>query len=48
MPFLKDALPSITKLASLALADNDKVADIIQNTQLIKSLPKEEKSKKEK
>ncbi|GAA5252233.1 hypothetical protein [Candidatus Rickettsia kedanie] len=48
MPFLKDALPSITKLASLALADNDKVADIIQNTQLIKSLPKAEKSKEEK
>lgn len=27
MPFLKDALPSITKLASLALPDSDKVAD---------------------
>ncbi|ABV75302.1 hypothetical protein A1C_05250 [Rickettsia akari str. Hartford] len=48
MPFLKDALPSITKLASLALAYNNKVADIIQNTQLIKSVPKEEKSKEEK
>ncbi|MCX4080271.1 hypothetical protein N7280_06780 [Rickettsia rhipicephali] len=47
-PFLKDALPSITKLASLALSDSDKVADIIQKFQLIKPLPKEEKSKEEK
>ncbi|WP_085065746.1 hypothetical protein [Rickettsia peacockii] len=46
--FLKDALPSITKLASLALPDSDKVADIIQKFQLIKPLPKEEKSKEEK
>jgi|GEM_PF-6643367 len=45
MPFLKDALPSISKLASLALSDSDKIADIIQKTQLIKSLSKEEKSK---
>lgn len=47
-PFLKDALPSITKLASLALSDSDKVADIIQKFQLIKPLPKEEKLKEEK
>lgn len=45
MPFVKDVLPSITKLSSLALSDSDKVADIIQKAQLIKSLPKEEKSK---
>ncbi|MFV9948815.1 MAG: hypothetical protein AB8U98_05940, partial [Rickettsia conorii subsp. raoultii] len=45
-PFLKDALPSITKLASLALSDSDKVAD--KKFQLIKPLPKEEKSKEEK
>ena len=47
-PFLKDALPSITKLASLSLSDSDKIADIIQKAQLIKSFPKEEKSKEEK
>lgn len=45
MPFVKDVLPSITKLASLALSDSDKIADVIQKAQLIKSLPKEEKSK---
>jgi hypothetical protein len=45
MPFLADALPSLTKLASSSLAESEKVADIIQKAQLIKSLPKEEKSK---
>ncbi|MFY9589140.1 hypothetical protein [Rickettsia endosymbiont of Halotydeus destructor] len=45
IPFIKDALPSLTKLAHSSLADSDKVADIIQKAQLIKSLPKEEKSK---
>lgn len=43
MPFLQDAMPSITKLTNLALADSDKVADIMQKAALIKSLPKEEK-----
>ncbi|WP_341794817.1 hypothetical protein [Rickettsia endosymbiont of Rhinocyllus conicus] len=43
MPFLQDAMPSITKLANFALADSDKVADIMQKAALIKSLPKEEK-----
>ncbi|MEY4463098.1 MAG: hypothetical protein RLZZ81_69 [Pseudomonadota bacterium] len=45
MPFLAEALPSLTKLASSSLAEGEKVADIIQKAQLIKSLPKEEKSK---
>ena len=48
MPFLQDAMPSINKLANLALADSDKVADIMQKAALIKSLPKEEKKKKSK
>ncbi|ABV79665.1 hypothetical protein A1I_06745 [Rickettsia bellii OSU 85-389] len=43
MPFLQDAMPSITKIANLALSDSDKVADIMQKAALIKSLPKEEK-----
>ncbi|WP_395477133.1 hypothetical protein [Rickettsia endosymbiont of Pantilius tunicatus] len=43
MPFLQDAMPSITKLANLTLSDSDKVADIMQKAALIKSLPKEEK-----
>ncbi|WP_341787722.1 hypothetical protein [Rickettsia endosymbiont of Cantharis rufa] len=38
-------MPSFTKLASPSLAESEKVADIIQKAQLIKSLPKEEKSK---
>lgn len=46
MPFLQDAMPSITKLANLTLSDSDKVADIMQKAALIKSLPKEEKKQK--
>jgi len=42
---LAEALPSLTKLASSSLAEGERVADIIQKAQLIKSLPKEEKSK---
>ncbi|WP_016830910.1 hypothetical protein [Rickettsia conorii] len=46
--FLKEALPSITKLASLALPDSDKVADMIQKFQLIKPFPKEKRNQKKK
>lgn len=44
LPFLKDAMPSISKLASAALSESDQVADIMQKAQLIKTLPKEEKT----
>ncbi|HJD62354.1 MAG TPA: hypothetical protein LFW14_02025 [Rickettsia endosymbiont of Degeeriella rufa] len=48
MPFLQDAMPSITKLANHAFADSDKIANIMQKAALIKSLRKEEKKKKSK
>ncbi|HJD55539.1 MAG TPA: hypothetical protein LFW21_02615 [Rickettsia endosymbiont of Pyrocoelia pectoralis] len=45
IPFLKDAMPSLTELADATLSKSDEVANIIQKAQLIKTLPKEEKSK---
>ncbi|HJD60881.1 MAG TPA: hypothetical protein LFV90_01695 [Rickettsia endosymbiont of Columbicola hoogstraali] len=36
MPFLQDAMPSITKLANHAFADSDKIANIMQKAALIK------------
>ncbi|MGX6959820.1 MAG: hypothetical protein ACIPMY_00880 [Rickettsia endosymbiont of Pentastiridius leporinus] len=45
IPFLKDSLPLLTELTNATLSKSDEVANIIQKVQLIKTLPKDEKSK---